>query len=112
MTSRIGPVGGGWVTGGCPLRGELMRMAMATVQGALDARPSSWISHGELARTMAAIVVASPRDIDAAIFEAMERFGRNRTDVIVEEDVRYTGNDPRYAIAILIKSQSARKGRR
>jgi hypothetical protein len=91
---------------------ELMRAAMATVQGALDARPATWISHGELVKTMVALVAADLPEIQEVIFEAMERFGRNRNDVIVEEDVRYTGDQPRYAIAILIKSQSARKGRR
>lgn len=97
-------------------KSELMSMAMATVQGALDARPWTWISHRELVKTMAALVpdhvAADKRDIDAVVFEAMERMGRNRTDVIVEEDVCYTGDEPRYAIAIFIKSPSARKGRR
>lgn len=91
---------------------KLMRDAMATVQGALDARPWTWISHRELVKTMAALVVADLPEIQGVVFEAMERMGRNRTDVIVEEDVRYTGDEPRYAIAILIKSPSARKGRR
>jgi hypothetical protein len=91
---------------------DLMRAAMATVQGALDTRPATWISHGELVKTMAALVAADLPEIQGVVFEAMERMGRNRTDVIVEEDVRYTGDEPRYAIAILIKSPSARKGRR
>ena len=91
---------------------ELIRMAMAALQGALDASPATWISHGALARTLAAVVAAPKAEIDAAMFEAMERMGRHRTDVVVDEDVRYTGDEPRYAIAILIKSPSARKGRR
>jgi hypothetical protein len=59
---------------------------------------------------MAAIVAGEERDIKQAIFDAMEEFGRNRTTVVVEEDVRYTGDEPQFAIAICwLKTQ--RKGR-
>ena len=81
-------------------RSELLRMARATLEGALLARPGIWISHGELARTMAAIVAGEERDIKQAIFDVMEEFGRNRTTVVVEEDVRYTGDEPQFAIAM------------
>ncbi len=92
-------------------RGELIRMARVTLHVALETRPGTWISHGDLAKTMAAIVAAEERDIKQAIFDVMEEFGRNRTSVVVEEDVRYTGDEPQFAIAICwLKTQQ--KGRR